>query len=150
LACGCALWHVARACRSSHDAEPIGPASPRRCSPRHPSRLARPPSVTCRMTLGGVAMLRCFTLAESPASACLPEWRACNTEGPEAHTIYARCRHIVKHRRGARAGRSLWRSLLCFTMAWHGGRQPDITMITLGTCTLVGFRFQVGLGPCVF
>jgi hypothetical protein len=94
--CGCAFWHVARACRSSHDTEPTESASPQMvpaAAPVAPCSVAMATCVTCRVTLGGVAMLRCFTLAESPARACLPERRACNAKGPDAHHLCAGLAH---------------------------------------------------------
>jgi hypothetical protein len=93
------------------------------------------------VTLGGVAMLRCFTLAKSPARACLPERRACNTEGPEALHLCAGPAHC-QNCRGARAGRSLWRSLLLLRNGMEVGSQT-VNMIA---CTAVGCRFQVVVG----
>jgi hypothetical protein len=139
--CGCAFWHVARACRSSHDTEPTESASPQMvpaAAPVASCSVAMATCVTCRVTLGGWP---CCVV--SPWRNHLPV-PACQSGVPATrkalmHTIYARAWHIVNCC-GVRTGQSLWRWLLCFTMAWRSAVRHKYVL---------GWD-PVAPGPCVF
>jgi hypothetical protein len=89
--CGCAFWHVARACHSSHDAEPTESPSPQTVPAAAP---AAPCSVAMCHVQGDFGRRGHVALFHPGGITCpcLPA-RACNAEGPEAYHLCAGLAH---------------------------------------------------------